>query len=596
MNSSLRRILLNVGLWLVPVASFGQATFTFNIQQPTTNAIVGNQLVVQVAVTSTYELKTVNASVETQSASLAYSSAASAWTNTLSLSSLSRGLKTLTITATDAFGNSAQTQTTVLKDLPPVLTVLEPLVGTVARPSFKISASATDDDPVGTVINVYAGASLLVTGTNNINTQASLPGSDGQAVDLRFDAVDSVGHTNSTTRTVYVLSNTNWLELAQVAGPILDVSTNTILFVDGNILKTRSRLSGSETVLLDDPNIIPSVGALTPFGALIGTLYDGISTPTVYEIRNGVVTNLGPGTSISVQGNYAIWYENGLIFRDLLAGTNTTVSTVAWWASLAPNGDVVYGSETQRYYYNLIVRYRNGTNSVLVNGGYYYAYYGNAQTDGTNLLYARYLAGSYGMGPADVVLFDGGTETTLSTNIGTTAPLLSQGWVAYQILGSGGTLQIWTRSPIGAQVQQTFFGTSSGIQALAPNGQLLFLNGGHLYQARTGTTPLDLGTWNFGGAAKVFWQQGRWYTVIGRSLFVLAQPLVFTSAGRTANGQFHLVLNGNLGDTVITQSSTNLVNWSNIATNTVTNAVFEVLDTVNPPTKGIFYRAVAPGY
>jgi hypothetical protein len=611
MSSSIRPILLTVGLCLAPLAGIAQGAITFNVQQPAANAIVGNQLVVQVAVTSTYELTTVNASVETQSAALAYSSVASAWTNTLSLSNLSRGLKTLTITATDAFGNSAQTQTTVRKDLPPTLTVLQPLVGTVARPSFQISASATDDDPVGTVINVYAGTNLLVTGTNTINTQASLPDDDGQAVDLRFDAVDSVGHTNSVTRTLYILANTNWVESAQVAGPILDVSTNTILFVDGNILKTKSRLTGAETVLLDDTNITPSVGALTPFGALIGTAGAGSVAPTAYEVKNGLVTNLGPGISIAVHGNYAVWLTapgwRTLVYRDLVASTNTAVSTVAWGATFAPNGDVIYGSETERELYNLIVRYRNGTNAVLVNGGYYFGY-DFVQTDGTNLVYHKYsYLDSFGGRLEYQVLFDGAAETTLSTNIIGVGdpygyPAISQGWVAYRAAGSGGTSQLWTRSPTGVQAQQTFFTTWSRIQGLAPNGQFLFFNGGRLYQARAGTIPLDLGAWNFGGpwdipgAATVFWQQGQWYTVIGRSLFVLAPPLVFTSASQTGNGQFHLVVGGNLGDTVVTQFSTNLVDWSNIATNTVTNGVFEVLDTVNPGTRRAFYRAVVQGH
>src|SRR5579862_3642360 len=159
---------------LLSLRCFAQATFTFNIQQPQSNAIVGNQLVLQVGITSTYELKTVSAGVAGQSTNLGFSSPDSAWTNTLSLLAISRGTNLLTITATDVFGNSGQTQSVFLKDLPPTLTIIEPTAGTVARPQFQLNVTAADDDPVGAVISVYAGANLIATGTNSINSIVSI--------------------------------------------------------------------------------------------------------------------------------------------------------------------------------------------------------------------------------------------------------------------------------------------------------------------------------------------------------------------------------------------------------------------------------------
>lgn len=605
MKPSLVRTCCMLGVLVHPFLSFAQSSFNFNIQQPTTNAVVGNQMFVQVAISSTYELQTVTVSVGTQSAALVFSSAVSAWTGTLSLSNLVWGVKTVTISATDVFGNSAQAQTTVLKDLPPSLTVIEPLVGTVARPSFQISVSATDDAPAGPVISVYAGSTLLATGTNNINSVASLPDNGGQALSLRFDAVDSAGQTNTAWRTVYVLSNTNWQEVAEVEGPIMDVSTNTILFLDGNVLKTKSRISGAETMLLDDTNIVPGTAALTPLGALLDTANPNATAQVVYEIRNGVLTNLGLGYSVSVQGDCASWLVSSatLILRDLVAGTNATVSNLAvsGFKSLAANGDLVYVSETFKYGNNLLMRYRNGTNSVLVNGDYSY-YYNIVQTDGRNVVYLRNV---FGAGPGwqiYSVFFDGVNELTLSTNIitlgqPTVPPVISEGWVAYQVPGSGGSSQLWTRSPTGVQAQQTFFGTTSTIQALGPNGQLLFVNSENLYEALAGKAPLDLGAWNFAGGASTFWQQGRWYMSLGRSLFVLTPPLLFTSATLAGTSQVRLVLNGNAGDTIVTQVSTNLMDWSSIATNTVpVSGTFQVFDTVNSGAQRTFYRAFATGY
>ena len=49
--------------------SFAQ-TFTFDIQQPAANSVVGDSLPMQVSVASTYELQTVTATVEGRSTNL----------------------------------------------------------------------------------------------------------------------------------------------------------------------------------------------------------------------------------------------------------------------------------------------------------------------------------------------------------------------------------------------------------------------------------------------------------------------------------------------------------------------------------------------
>lgn len=593
------RILRRIGFWFVVGAallrsstSFAQATFAFNVLQPQSGAIVGNQLSIQVRITSTYQLSTVTASCAGQTANLMFSSSASAWTNTLSLSGLTRGTNLLTVTAKDVFGNSGQTQSTFLKDLPPTLDIMEPRLGTVARPELQLDVTAADDDPAGAVINVYAGTNVIATGTNVINTIAVIPGNDGQSVDLTFEAVDSVGQTVSIVRTVYVFTGTNWQELARVEGPIFDVKTNTILFVDGNVLKTKSLDRGTEAVLLDNPAIAPTGGFLMSQGAI----FNGVNSAVqyVYEVRGTNLLNNGQGQVRDVQGNYALWYSYISGYLMLVSGgTNSAIPLVAGYqgfysSSLAANGDVVYATGVDKDTPEAVFRYRGGTNSLIV--GDVRVRYSAVGTDGSTIVYFK----QDGLLPFDqryTAMFASSTETILASNsYYLSGPIINQGWIAFTAYDPFGAYQIWTRSPTGIVAQQTFFGASSDIVALAPNGEVVFLSSGRLYLARNNSLPLDLGAWNFWNSGRVYWQ-GRWYFHLGRSLFVLSPPLICSAGWQ--NGKFKLtVAGGTPGDTVIVQSSTNLAHWSSIFTNILTDAGFEFLDPASATAPGIVYRAV----
>jgi hypothetical protein len=92
------------------------------------------------------------------------------------------------------------------------------------------------------------------------------------------------------------------------------------------------------------------------------------------------------------------------------------------------------------------------------------------------------------------------------------------------------------------------------------------------------------------GYPKFFWQGDTLYFRLGDSLFALNTPVSLT-AGWAPAGQFKIGVSALNDVRVITQSSTNQVNWINISTNFVshTNSVV-VLDPISAPAK--FYRAV----
>ena len=109
-------------------------SITITIVNPLVGSFSGTSLNVIVAVASQFEIQTVTASVESVAANLTFSDCAyyefglcrPGWTGTLSLSSLVRGQKLLTVIATDVFENAGQGTVTFTYDQPPNVNVQEP--------------------------------------------------------------------------------------------------------------------------------------------------------------------------------------------------------------------------------------------------------------------------------------------------------------------------------------------------------------------------------------------------------------------------------------------------------------------------------------
>jgi hypothetical protein len=74
------------------------------------------------------------------------------------------------------------------------------------------------------------------------------------------------------------------------------------------------------------------------------------------------------------------------------------------------------------------------------------------------------------------------------------------------------------------------------------------------------------------------------------NVFVLTNA-VLSAPTRLVNGQFQFTVNGIAGQTYATETSTNLVNWSAIATNVAPANTFSVTDATSPNILLRFYRA-----
>jgi hypothetical protein len=501
-------------------------TLDIFIIRPAAGAPAGNPLKVRVSINSTFEIKSVKASVEGREAQLVFPTAVSCgpfgcsqgWGGDISLSGLSRGQKTLTVSATDVFGNTSQTQGTFVYDQPPALNIAAPLAETVARPGIFVDVTCTDDDPVGCVSLTVSSfdQGTLATGKDAIKGHLFLPASGVWSGDLTFTARDSIGQTTTLTRHFLIETSINLSEVASVGGPILDVQSDRILFLEDNSLKIRDRTSGLDTVVMNDSAKFPSYGFLAPKGAIFAASSEpGFS---VYDWRDGNLVNLGfldSSSSLKVKGKYALWnLGNSLILRDLDSGTNTQVSTIAtnWGHDVSASGDVVYLSSDSPTNSN-IYRYRSGATTKLTND----STLSNTDplTDGINVAYRKNNA---------IMLYGSAGEVTLSAPPGEIDSgrdyQLNGGWIAFTRPGNIVPKQVWTRSPAGEEAQISFFSSLSFIKALSPVGSVIFNNNSGRSYLKEANTPdnapsVDVGT----NQDNYVWQDGQWFVFVGRSLF-----------------------------------------------------------------------------
>ncbi len=590
---------------LAPESGLAQSnSLSVSVLQPATGALSGDNLWVCATVTSTFEISQCTAQVEGRQVDLVFSPSAyydkygsphPGWINTLSLSGLARGTKTLSVQATNWLANSAQVQRTFVYDRKPVLTVTAPLDQTVARPQVHLAASCTDDDPAGCSLQVSVGGVVVATGHDSLVQDLSLAGLDESWTTLHFVAIDSAGQQAAADVAVAVESSVRLIQVLEVPGPIMSVEPTRVLFMesrsDRGVLKIRERATGQDTLVMDQPGIFPQSVYLTPQGAIF-------ISGQVYDARDGTLVGLGApnsGMSLVAKGNYAIWSRGEILtLRDLVAGSNTTVSSSAgnWYNDVAANGDVVFWGSPG---YN-IFRYRAGTVTQLTADAQLWNTY--VLTDGTNVVYRKHdpCCGTQRYG---LFLHDGVHEIELAPLALRPEPnrgsdyQASGGWIAFTRLGTGGQLQVWTRSPNGTLTQLTFYGDSSQIDVLASNGELLFWHGGLRYLSRPGQTPVEVGH----TLGSYSWQNGQWWVTIGRSLFQFRPnntAVTLTFAKLAADGKFKFWVNGGEGQTVVVQASRDLVEWTNVATTTVSGGAIEFVDEVTASFDRRFYRGITP--
>jgi hypothetical protein len=539
-------------------------TFSINLVTPLEGAISDNDLAIAAIVTSTFQLNSVKAQVDGREISLTYSTTAicngsacnAGWSGTLSLAGLSRGAKTLVVTATDVFGDSGVKERSFIYDRPPQLTVTSPITESVTGLSLRVKANCVDDNPAGcSSISVYYQHPSFAPGTSGtvatvnqstFDQDVTLPASikelvtDGNMLILGVRGTDSANQTHSVTRIIYVQQNSRLIEVESFIGRILDVQGDRVLLLNnpgttGNILKIRSRSTGDESVIPLNGQVV-TAGFLSTKGAVFSATDSATVAPAgrVYELRDGALLDLGElFIDLKVTGDYALWdtfdrtvSRPVLLTRDLSSGITTQVAAdtnAGGAADVAGNGDVVYTLATARDaqgrdLYN-IYRYRGGNSSQLTNDA---ANFANSSpvTDGSNVVYQRQPRSPQ---PSDYIL-SAIDSSNGRTDLASQSRALSRGeyqaaggWVAFPKI-AGGASQVWTRSPSGVVQQITFFGTNSLTNQLSANGEVVLTNSGRMYLQRAGDPLFDFAA---SSRLKAFTVGDQWYAFLGRTLFRL---------------------------------------------------------------------------
>ena len=502
-----------------------------------------------VSVTSTFSINSVTADVEGRTATLTYTQNAynvnsgtlgPAWVGTIDLSGLTEDIKTITITATEAYGSVGTTTANFVYDNKPTVSVIEPLDYSFAPPTIRVRATCLDTKGDCTNLLVKYGSTVLATGTTSLDQIVSLSAYNGQQISIDIVGTDNAAQTTTITRSIHVESSGRLTKVADVPGMIWDYGADgRVLYLDtsngGNALKIKDTVGSATITVFDTPDKIPHDGLLTPKGVMFQEYIT--RSGKLYDFRSGNAEIVGfpapinspkgyPMSIPKVKENYAAWYEQhdvtsyDIHLRELTYGISTVVADLNEQPQidLSASGDIVYRSNYNIFHINSGVKTQI-TNDLGYNSGgslWYYNIY--PKTDGINIVYTK--TEVLGFVTKSSIYIQTNSQEVQLTPFFVNADYqyeLNNGWIAYTMPGTTFEDQIWLRSPSGTTEQATFFSSSSEILALAPNGELLFRNGDRCYSYQRGESLTELSA----TLLKPIYANNKWYTIIDRSVFSL---------------------------------------------------------------------------
>jgi hypothetical protein len=512
---------------------------------PQRNQVVGDTLQVRARTdTPPASLRSLTAQVAGRVVNLAQ--AGTDWLGTMTLNGLPHGTLTLRVRAESVSGDTTVVDVPIIHDAPPVITVLGPSRGTVARPNVRLQAQCTDDGPAGcTRILVHAPYSnnphwTVADGDASMDTTVSLALWDRSGVRLTFTAYDSRGQqTHHEVTPVYVEASPRWTEVASGGVLLLDYDDQRALFLaDDGSARIGSRMGGGgETTLRGPDSRATSPGSqargwLHPQGALFtpwGAVYSPYGTPGSFDWRNGTLHALGGvGSSLQAAGRWAIWRNAGetsdLFRRDLWTGATQEIGSAAGLhQSVAANGDVVFQNPSFD-----IMRYRGGVLARLTAESSTVANE-NPLTDGINVVFTQRASCCTEQGGNTVMITAAGEEVIMGPYSRFPPPPDAKydyeangGWAGFTQRDGSGVEQVWMRSPDGVTLQATRTQWyPAGIVAIGTNGELAYYFNGLVYVTMppyTATAKVVSGRYYH----RMEWRGGQLVAFLGRSAFTIS--------------------------------------------------------------------------
>ncbi len=608
--------------------------FTFHLSAQSISLVITNPInvlilntnmpVAAVVPSSTYQIQSVQARIGTQTVDLVYTNAAysycmggnlcytqAGWAGVMPMAGLPRGTNLLIVTAVDVFGNSNSVQREVWYYLRPILQIASPGQYTVVRNGQLPVSITTTNNSVNVAIEVREGGEggpVLASGVNSLNTTLTFPPNyEGKKITLLIRGTDSPYPGTYIYRHIYFESSTNLAEIANVSGGwIIDVDPERLMFntIDNDKLpadywissgfKIKSRTDGSEATMFYDPNTRFSGGVLVPNGAayIVDYAIYPHSSPALYLNTNGTPLLLGTHANDPIdflvrKGDFLAWgwYTFDRVLKRTDLRNTTTVQVTAPVASfdLATNGNVAFAQDDS--YGSHAIYFWNGTPNLQTNipGGQFTNQLTSPKTDGSNIFYIH-------VTPTNQMLQEC-TATGLVTVAQGTAIAgyeVNNGWVAYLRTANGQT-HLWRRAPDGTATQLTFFGTPTTLLALAPNGEVALYNSTNYYLSKGTWPPSKIVMLEANLGLKVFWQDG-WLATLGRSLFQVFPNSPQFVAPHLSGNVFKAGRTGQMGQTLITEFTTNLNTWTPLETNIVNGSDISFEHTLTPESSSRLYR------
>ncbi len=521
-------------------------SISINFISPQLNQVYGNSLPIEVSVVSTFQVNSVVADVNGHLATLIYDIGSGHFSGNLLLTGLPEGISyPLTVTVTDIFNTQQQASVNFIYANPPGIDFIYPLSWSNAYPLLPLKVICTGIDTSTLRIKIDFGSQHVfdMNFSNTIDTVLQLSPAASSFGVMYITATDKWGQVSSTSRTILYDNNIflspkytgtdkifdfNYgkaLEVnAQYQGRIVDISTANTEQV-GNGLYHR----------IDNE----SLTYLTPYGVIYGQNQN----EHPYDWNNGVLYSIAGKKSVRASGQYATFEkisgpnQSDVYLRNLATQSDQLIGTYYEYFEdecVAPNGVVVYRNDQ----FNLI-RYKNGTLTTLTNNAGFTLFNEFPLTDGNYVVYLKNLAmfNEYSIylhnGISEILLSDLGAYTPGESPQAGVNYQVNNKFVAYSKPGNSGQLQVWLRDTTGSNAQVTFFNTSSTIEGLAPNGDIVYKNDGIRYYVKKGIiqTPRPLGA----ALGKLCYRDSSWYVIEGRYIYKLLVKAFVT----VANGNWN---------------------------------------------------------
>ncbi len=432
-------------------------------------------------------------------------------------------------------------------DVPPRLEIVLPTMGQAGfrMLTTRVRLQARCTAPPDCVsITAYVGQTEVARGTSSVlDTVVSLAAVGRDTVRFRFEAVNRHG-TRTTARTDRFDLQTSpyWTEVLTVPRSLQDTDGDRVVYTvtaasGREQLRLLDRRTGADSLLDEKENwfdlawtrLIPS-GRVTIERAPGSELreYGGSNarTPGGHGFESA-------GFQVRIRDRWLTWIDpDGIIHRDdVLAPRLTRTPHPRWFSAgysgedIAADGSVAYLAYPDGWPRNgsawpqLFLLRPSGVAEQVTSDPSFAPL--RPQTDGTNVVYAKNFFTPDGSRYRLMLRTPAGEESL-------TEDLVAQpweydaeaGWVVFTLHHPyGSPTQVWARSPSGEVRRITPWSTSSVLLAMGPDGQVLLLNGGRWYLARTPFSPLvdvGRGTTNTGYPR---WLDGKLHVFFGNTLY-----------------------------------------------------------------------------